>query len=254
MNKSQLLLLQDFQRDKKDIRLQLFCNSLNPSFKINKNSRQQIDLLISDLEADSSNKQRLKNLESFITGLTSSQKKVKEIKTSNKLSALTDGPKDKSMIELRELQSKFMQIREEYRRNPVPFLKEKMEELQLKVYIIEEAKGFYKKDPLAQEKTEIILIKNILGDWNIPGTMAYIMINGGLAQFTFPSFWHPDYLLEILSKNSGKKCRNYIVSSNIGAANYKGPKKGTVWTLTDKLGGAAPPPDPKDQTDYVSMR
>lgn len=263
MTKTQSILLEDYLRDKTDVRLSIFVGSLNPEFKLNKVSKEQIKLLISDYSLDR-NRTRLKNIETFLSG-GSEVKQVKVVgKKSagieqpkvNKLTSLLGEEKDQDTIELITLTNELKELRSRYMGNPnwSRIDDERRIFLLNRINEIEHSKGYFNDDPLAQEKTEIAMIKGTIGDWTDSRTAAYAMLYGNRPQFMITVPYKPEFLLEILKKHSGVEPRQFIIKSIIGGSVLnKTSIKGTTYQFTDNSSGLEPMAEPINQTQTVTM-
>ncbi len=252
MTKLQKLLFQDYLADKTDLRLKLYVNSINPDFTINKKNKAEIELMISDItKTIPPDKMRIKILESFLSSKGPNRVDVLSpaTKSPSKLSVLlTSAPgSDKSAIRRIELArlindwkkahmgSSWKDITSEDRKEYDTFKKELTE--------LETLAGMYKDDPEAQEKSEMSLLRGILGDWNDTRTYAYMILNGGAQTMTIKSYIDINTLLSWLQRYSGKEPRQFHITKQVGDS-LKGPdgKNGTKYVLVDKASGLGAAP------------
>lgn len=244
LNKGSIQLLMDYLADRKDIRLSLFIGSINPQFKLLKANKAQFEMLMADYERDKS-PLRLKNLESFLLGGNPGKVKKEKvvIKAKGKLTALMSPIKDEETIQLLKLQDSLGQLRQQYSVGIVPMdVMDRISKLKAEIEVIETKRGNCGIDPEAQEKTELSFIYGILGDWETEGTIANQIVNGALNQVRFTSPFNPEYLLELLSKHSQTKLKNYTVINLIGSAANTGKlAKGSTWEITDPSQGQPSP-------------
>ena len=246
MNKTQLLLLGDYSKDPSDIRLSLFAKSYHPSIKLSKSDRVELKTLISDFQQDPSTI-RKKLIDSHFSGLSGiSGKGPTPSPTIDSTYAMTDESNFKTLLDpLGDLEGKRIvelsqSLSELYRRlNNDPNNKELREQVETgkrELFKLENAKGLYgDSDPQAQEKSEISVLKGILGDWEKETSIAHELLYGQKASLQIKSPLSLKNLLVNLEKYSGHKPREFHLTYNIAQGN-----RDTTWTLIDKKSGLPP--------------
>ncbi len=229
MNKLSKLLFEDYKKDNSDLRLELFVNSINSEFELNKKNKAQVRQLLADYISDSS-KSREKLLENYISGTTTT-KTVKSNKKEIKL--LTIAKEDTNDYKLmKDLGTKINKLKSQ---NPSIQRNTEIEALSKELLDLETAAGYFADDPKAQEKTEISLLKGILGDWETAGTMAYEILNGGRPRLNITSIYEMPMLLKWLERYSGQQTRQFDIAHTVANNGFK-----NTWVLTEKGSGLPP--------------
>ncbi len=228
MNKLNKLLFEDYKKDNSDLRLELFVNSINSEFELNKKNKIQVRQLLADYNSDPS-KAREKLLENYIGGSTAKVTKSskKEIKLVTASKEDTDDYK-----RMKDLGTKINKLKSQ---NPSIQRNTEIETLSKELLDLETAAGYFADDPKAQEKTEISLLKGILGDWETPNTMAYEILNGGRPRLNITSIYEIPMLLKWLERYSGQQPRQFDIAHTVANNGFK-----NTWVLTEKGSGLPP--------------
>lgn len=230
MNKNKLIQLNDYINDKSSLRLNIFVGAA----KVNK---KQLQLMIDDYVKDKS-KQRLKLIENMLSYDIAPKKK-------NKLQDILNGPVDNTAIRRIELAKQINAWVKnhqgaEWEKISVDERKD-YTELKAELYKLEEAAGMFNDDPNAQSKSEISILKGLLGDWTKAGSLAWQILQGNNIQFKIVSHIAPDMLIMWLEKHSGIKARSFHITNGV-ASGVLGKNGGSVYTFVDKGSGLPPAP------------
>lgn len=232
MTKNNKLLLEDYLRDKTDLRLSLFANSINAAFKMDKKSKEQLRLLIADYELNKL-PARLKIIESFV-GVTKEVSKARikpsELKSQTLSREQIEAPKKNSELEMlyrkaaTYRQSKNFDLNEEY----VKCLN-RIKELEIEA-------GLYDVKP--PEHSQLSLVLGILGHWDDPNSIAHELIHGQKSRIVIESGVQIRDLIKWLGELSGQNTRQFYVQSNEMSGSLQQGNKQPIYTLTDARYGA----------------
>lgn len=245
MEKTTKILFNDYLVSKSEIDLKLFLNALNPGFKLNKSNKEMLYALIKKYESDK-NSSRLKSIESFVSPDSFNKKnpidknsKEKDSPYRNsggesKLKSLLEGPIDQRVIDAQRLATKLNMLRSKGISSMNAIELEAYEKVKGELFQLETELGYYDEDPEAQNKTELSFIKSLIGDWNIPGTIAHMMLNASQPRFEMISHIHPQILIDWLEKHSGQKANKYTIVSRVAEGQAGNGTRGSRWNLTLK--------------------
>lgn len=241
MTKNSKLLLEDYLKDKSELRLSLFANSVNNLFKLDKTSKEQLKTLIADYELNKL-PARLKIIDSFLA--TNKEVPAARIKPSDiKNNTVTKFQKDapKANEELKSLQK---QMQAYVGRGRNWDLNEKYIELSNKIKEIETKAGMFNEYPreeaIAKAKLDIVL--GLIGHWEDSKSIAYELINGTRPRITIKSGVDMKDILQWLTELSGKQARHFIVQNDdlSGSLYGRASNSNPTYTLTDVHSGLQP--------------
>lgn len=245
MLKTHKLLLNDYLKDKTDLRLLLFANSINPTFKLDKKTKDGLISLINDYERDVSNKMRIKNIESFLGLVVNQAGRGKRI-TPSEIKVMT--PEKKA--EISELNLKMEEIRDKIhalrRRlhvgNPAnDRINDEIDVLMAELRPYEEEAGYY--NPAPPEKSQLDIILGLLGHWDDENSIAHELIYGNRPRVEIRTSTDIPAMIFNLGRLSGKTvrqfyCQNNCISGSLSASGKQDNQM--IWVLTDPKSGLQP--------------
>lgn len=245
LNKNQKLLLNDFIKDKTDLRLTLFAGSVNPNFKLDKKNKEQLSLLIADWILDNNNL-RLKTIENYL-GASANENlgnvyKPKQAKAVKQTAAeIKINAENSELVKKMEaIRARIVQLRNSVRGNPFPpqSVINAIEEAKSELFPLENEAGM--RNPQPPEKSKLDIVLGILGHWENPESTAHEMIYGNRQKFAVQTNANLREIIGWLAELSGKQVRRMYCQNNEMQGGIKGAVHKPTWILTDADSGQAP--------------
>lgn len=209
------LLLEDYLEDETDLNLNLFVNSVNSEFKINKKNKESIVSLINKYKKDKT-KLRLGSIYNYL-GIDNKinkkqQNKPLSIEPNLKLKQKTQAQIDIDRIQ-KEINDSVKTIKDS-KNNPdvIKFVTVQIKDLekQMNVALMKrESEIKANVDPNAKEKYEKAEVLRILGDADKPETLAAKILNGDALNVTIKTSTDPNVLIKNLFQYAGKSPYEY---------------------------------------------